>query len=85
MRVGRASLHAPDYHLSAVDLARLVDVRAALADCRLLPDRPTVVLAECVLVYMEPRACSEVLAHLATTLRTAYFVNYEMVSRRVGV
>ena len=80
VRVGRSSLHAEDYHLAPVDLARLEEVRTALTECSLRPDRPTIVLAECVLVYMEPRACHQLLAHLAGTLSTAYFVNYEMVS-----
>ena len=79
MRLSRSGLHAEDYHLAAVDLARLGDVKTTLAECCLRPDRPTVILAECVLVYMEPRACHELLTHLADTLRTAYFVNYEMV------
>ncbi|KAF0302431.1 Leucine carboxyl methyltransferase 1 [Amphibalanus amphitrite] len=79
VRVGRAALHAEDYHLAPVDLARLADVRTALEECCLRPDRPTIVLAECVLVYMESRACHELLSHLASTLRTAYLVNYEMV------
>ena len=85
MRLGRATLHTADYHLAPVDLARLSDVRTALTECDLRPDRPTVVLAECVLVYMEPRACHQLLSHLAATLRTAYFVNYEMVSVARGL
>ncbi|XP_037076101.1 leucine carboxyl methyltransferase 1-like [Pollicipes pollicipes] len=79
VRISRSGLHADDYHLMPVDLARLADVRDVLSQCALRPDRPTVVLAECVLVYLEPTAARQLLAHLAATLATALFVNYEMV------
>lgn len=41
--------------------------------------KPTLFIAECVLVYLDPAETSQMLATLASTVTDACFINYEMV------
>ena len=41
---------------------------------------PTVFLAECVLVYMEPEKSAAIIDWAGTNFKTALFINYEQVS-----
>lgn len=43
-------------------------------------DRPTIFLAECVLVYMEPKNCFNLLRALSDKFANAAFINYEQVN-----
>ena len=47
------------------------------AACRSLP---TLVLTECVLVYMDAPSCHQLLSHMATAFPTSLWFDYEPVS-----
>lgn len=49
--------------------------------CCLTPRLPTVLLSECVLVYMTTSQSSNLVRWAAETFHTAMFVNYEQVNR----
>lgn len=44
------------------------------------PSLPTVLLSECVLVYMTPSQSSNLLRWAAEIFHTAMFINYEQVN-----
>lgn len=47
----------------------------------LTPRLPTLLLSECVLVYMTPAQSSNVVHWAAETFHTAMFINYEQVNK----
>ncbi|KZT72270.1 leucine carboxyl methyltransferase [Daedalea quercina L-15889] len=55
---GGTSLHAPKYHLLAGDLRQPPSDLLALLEPHLSPMYPTLLLFECVLVYISPQASS---------------------------
>ncbi|XP_065347665.1 leucine carboxyl methyltransferase 1 [Cloeon dipterum] len=73
-------LHAANYHLVGVDLRQLSEVQKKLADSEIDWNAPTLLLAECVLVYVEPEHIRSLLSFLSSKLPTAYFINYEQVN-----
>lgn len=72
-------LAAPADALVSADLSDLDSLRAALAEARFDPSLPTLVLIECVLVYMAPEAGSALLAFLASYLPDGACLAYEMI------
>ena len=71
---------ADEYSLLPGDLRNTQACQAALEAARFDPACPTYVLAECVLVYMEPEDSASVVRWLGHWLPTAAFVVYEQVS-----
>lgn len=66
----------------------LAEVRALWVLCgyvvvitALTPRLPTLLLSECVLVYMTPSQSSNVVHWAAETFHTAMFINYEQVNK----
>lgn len=47
------------------------------------PSLPTVLLSECVLVYMTPSQSSNVVRWAAETFHTTMFINYEQVNKQL--
>ena len=70
---------AEAYSLLPGDLRDTKACQAALEAADFDPACPTYVLAECVLVYMEPEDSASVVRWLGQWLRTAAFVVYEQV------
>ena len=70
---------AEAYSLLPGDLRDTKACQAALEAASFNPACPTYVLAECVLVYMEPEDSASVVRWLGRWLRTAAFVVYEQV------
>jgi len=77
VRAGR--LTSDEYCVVPADLRVLPAVEAALDAARLDASTPTFVLAECVLVYMDPACSSSLVGWLAGRLEDAVAVVYEMV------
>ena len=76
---------AEAYSLLPGDLRDTKACQAALEAARFDPACPTYVLAECVLVYMEPEDSASVVRWLGHWLCTAAFVVYEQVcASRLG-
>lgn len=49
--------------------------------CVLFPSLPTLLVAECVLVYMTPQQSASLLKWAASTFPVAMFINYEQVKQ----
>lgn len=78
---GRITAEA--YNLLPGDLRDTRACQAALEAAGFDPACPTYVLAECVLVYMEPEDSASVVRWLGHWLPTAAFVVYEQVSTKL--
>uniref|UniRef100_A0AC35TP95 Leucine carboxyl methyltransferase 1 n=1 Tax=Rhabditophanes sp. KR3021 TaxID=114890 RepID=A0AC35TP95_9BILA len=72
-------LQAGDYHLLGTDLRQIEEFKGKFAKAALDPSAPTIVLAECVLVYMNPDKSAEVLKFVSSFFNVVSFVNYEQV------
>jgi len=73
-------VHSQSYRLQHADLRDLAQVEAALQRAGANFALPTFVLAECVLVYMQPQHSNELLRWLAGRLSTAAVAIYEQVN-----
>lgn len=80
-------LHSSNYHLIAADLRLLgkhdyaEHLKAKLiTECGVDRSLPTVVLSECVLVYMQEAESHELLTWLSSNLEHALYINYEQVN-----
>lgn len=76
----RTDLHAANYHVMGVDLRHVDEVENKLKQAEVDFSLPTIILAECVLVYIEPTHCLNLLKWLSGNFPSAVFVNYEQVN-----
>lgn len=68
------------YEARSIDLRRIDDVRKAVTEAGMDLGAPTIFVAECVLVYMEPSAADRLIATAADGFRgPRAFVNYEPI------
>ncbi|XP_053621816.1 leucine carboxyl methyltransferase 1 [Plodia interpunctella] len=70
-------LHSDGYHLAGCDLRCLGEVRRKLAAAGALAAAPTLLLAECVLVYLRPDAADALLRYFAGEFERCTLVVYE--------
>ncbi|XP_029433442.1 leucine carboxyl methyltransferase 1 [Rhinatrema bivittatum] len=68
------------YCIIGADLRNLPGLEANLKKFNLDPQLPTVLVAECVLVYMRPEQSASLIKWAASTFPTAMFINYEQVN-----
>lgn len=80
VRFNSTELHAANYHIMGVDLRKSDDVENKLKQADIDYSIPTIILAECVLVYIETNYCANLLKWFANHFPSAVFVNYEQVS-----
>lgn len=66
-------------HLVGADLRRIDGLRSALDACGLDPSAPTLVLLECVLVYLEPEESAGLLSFISSYLQDPACLVYDMV------
>lgn len=74
-----ASISGPGYRLVTADLRDIASMQAALRGAGLDPTAPTLLLSECVLVYLEPEDSCAIIAWAAQALERAVFVTYEQI------
>lgn len=67
------------YHLAAADVRQPAELEAALSAAGWEPAAPTLVLAECCLVYLPAPASAALLAWFASRSRCAAFLAYEQI------
>nr|CCA22082.1 leucine carboxyl methyltransferase putative [Albugo laibachii Nc14] len=74
-------LHTPDsaYHLIPCDLRAWDTTQDQLAQAGLDPSLPTLIVSECVLIYMETAFSEKLIQWAADTLKDAHFVLYEQI------
>jgi len=80
IRLSRTELHSTRYHLVAADLANLSELEAKLVESEVDFSCPTLVLAECVLVYVDTAKAGDMLAWLSSKFSSAAFINYEQLN-----
>uniref|UniRef100_G3P393 Leucine carboxyl methyltransferase 1 n=1 Tax=Gasterosteus aculeatus aculeatus TaxID=481459 RepID=G3P393_GASAC len=74
------SLDSDRYCIIGADLRDISSLDDKLKKFQLNPELPTLLLSECVLVYMTPSQSSNVVRWAAETFHTAMFINYEQVN-----
>lgn len=82
IRLSPTELHASNYHLIGTDLRNIDELFAKFQTAEVNFNLPTIFLAECVLVYMEPNNCFNLLRSLSEKFTNAAFINYEQVNMR---
>nr|CAG4641813.1 EOG090X08O3 [Eurycercus lamellatus] len=73
-------LHSSVYHLVSSDLRKLSEVEAKMGECSLEFHVPTLILFECVLVYMPLHQSNALLHLIANKFTTTFCINYEQVN-----
>ena len=79
LQITPAELHSSDYDIISTDMRQLEHFTKHLECCHLDMTLPTLVVSECVLVYMEVQHSNNLLRWLADNIQTVFFVNYEQV------
>ncbi|XP_056153411.1 LOW QUALITY PROTEIN: leucine carboxyl methyltransferase 1 [Lampris incognitus] len=74
------SLDSDRYCVIGADLRDISNLDEKLKKFQLNPEIPTLLLSECVLVYMTPAQSSSLVHWAADTFHTAMFINYEQVN-----
>ncbi|XP_068161711.1 leucine carboxyl methyltransferase 1 [Antennarius striatus] len=74
------SLDSDHYCIIGADLRDISNLDEKLKKFQLNPELPTVLLSECVLVYMTPSQSFNLVRWAAETFHTAMFVSYEQVN-----
>ncbi|XP_068610775.1 leucine carboxyl methyltransferase 1 [Brachionichthys hirsutus] len=74
------SLDSDHYCIIGADLRDISNLYEKLKKFQLNPELPTVLLSECVLVYMTPAQSFSLVRWAAETFHTAMFVSYEQVN-----
>lgn len=80
IKFSTTDLHAANYHLVGTDLRHVSGLASKLKQAEVNFSLPTLFLAECVLVYIDPYATSLLLKYLSETFTNSIFVNYEQVN-----
>ena len=80
IRLSRTDLHSTRYHLVAADLTDLNTLETKLSESEVSYTCPTLVLAECVLVYADKNKTNRLMSWLASRFSSCTFVNYEQLN-----
>eukprot|EP00850_Spirogloea_muscicola_P009396 SM000052S17788 [mRNA] locus=s52:594894:598379:+ [translate_table: standard] len=75
----KGELHSSLYHLIPVDLRDLQSLDSALVRAAVDVSLPTLILAECVLIYLEPQSSRNICKWAGEHFTTAAFVIYEQI------
>ena len=70
-------IHSETYHLISVDLRNIEQLDKKLKDCNLDKTIPTLVISECVLIYMKPQHSNELIGYFGKNFNNCFFLNYE--------
>ncbi|KAM4698042.1 leucine carboxyl methyltransferase 1 isoform 2-T2 [Rhinophrynus dorsalis] len=74
------TLDSTRFSIIGADLRNAKDMEEKLKKFGMDPQLPTLLVAECVLVYMTPEQSASLLKWAAGTFPTAMFINYEQVN-----
>jgi [phosphatase 2A protein]-leucine-carboxy methyltransferase len=73
-------LDSKRYAIIGADLRDLSELEEKLKKCNMNTQLPTLLITECVLVYMTPEQSANLIRWAASTFETAMFINYEQVN-----
>jgi len=80
IRLSKTDLHSTRYHLVAADFTDLQTLEQKLTESEVSYSCPTLVLAECALVYVDQNKTSKLMSWLATKFSSCAFINYEQLN-----
>ena len=80
IKLSRTDLHSTRYHLVAADFTDLASLESKLSESDVSFTCPTLVLAECALVYVDQAKTSKMLAWLSNKFSSCTFINYEQLN-----
>jgi len=80
IRHNKTDLHSPRYHLVSADFTDLTVLEAKLLESEVDFSCPTLIVAECALVYVKPNQTSSLVTWLATKFSSLAFINYEQLN-----
>jgi len=80
IRLSRTDLHSTRYHLLAADFTDLNTLETKLTESEVSFTCPTLVLAECVLVYADQNKTNRLMSWLASKFSSCTFINYEQLN-----
>ena len=66
------------YSLRSCDLNNIESLGKILQEEGLDPEAPTLVISECVMIYLEPEAVQEMINFVSKTFKQSIFMDYEM-------
>lgn len=76
-----SEIHSNNYHLISADLRNIKEVEKKLInDCQIDYTLPTLILAECVLVYMTTENSNNLLKYFTSSFSKCCLINYEQVN-----
>lgn len=78
VKFSATDLHSGNFHCMGVDLRNTTQLKEKLRQAELKFDKPTLFIAECVLVYIESEWVSKLLQWISSNFSAGLFVNYEM-------
>lgn len=78
IKLSSTDLHSGTYHCLGADLRNMCELEKKLQQSEINYNKPTLFLAECVLVYIESDCNNRLLSWIASKFSTAFFINYEM-------
>lgn len=78
IKFSQTDLHAGNYHCIGVDIRNIPQLETKIQQAEVNFDRPTLFLAECVLVYIENDCVNRLLKWISSKFSSGLFVNYEM-------
>lgn len=80
VKLSHSDLHGATYHIAGCDLRSVNELAQKLKESQIDYSIPTIILSECVLVYMEVHYSSILVQWLADQFKTCLFINYEQVN-----
>jgi len=79
IKLSKTELHSTRYHLVSADFTDLPVLESKLAESEVSFSCPTLILAECALVYVDQAKTSRMMSWLAAKFSSCTFVNYEQL------
>ncbi|XP_019244372.1 PREDICTED: tRNA wybutosine-synthesizing protein 4 isoform X1 [Nicotiana attenuata] len=75
----KGEVHSDHYKLLPVDLRNIDNLNDVIARANLDPSLPTFIIAECVLIYLDPDSSRTIVGWASRTFSTAIFFLYEQI------
>uniref|UniRef100_A0A6V7UXC5 [phosphatase 2A protein]-leucine-carboxy methyltransferase n=1 Tax=Meloidogyne enterolobii TaxID=390850 RepID=A0A6V7UXC5_MELEN len=75
-----SDLHCGDYHLIGADLRQIREFEQKLTTAELDNSQPTLIIAECLFVYMDLEHSYNLIKELTKYFETLALINYEQVN-----
>ncbi|XP_066138317.1 leucine carboxyl methyltransferase 1 [Euwallacea fornicatus] len=78
VKFSSTDMHSGNYHCMGVNLRNISQLKEKLQQAEIKFDKPTLFIAECVLVYIESEWVNRLLQWISSTFAVGLFINYEM-------